>query len=137
MAGELQLLKRTLTESKIPSQVYLYHGTTKDTAVHLSKTGWKTGDSIVGANAGNPRLLYLTTTIDNARWYAEENGGDTVIRVKLNTKDLIFDPEDGNPDLFDYSIDVAIEKLMKDKNTIANFATSKPIPSKNIKIIKE
>jgi len=75
--------------------IILYHGTTEDAAASLMSGGWKPGLSVVGANQGQARLLYLTNVPENALWFAQEKGGETVLKVRVPLEYLMVDPEDG------------------------------------------
>lgn len=49
----------------------------------------------MGSQGGNPDLLYLTTTPENASWYAEEKEDGLVLEVTVPRAALRIDPEDG------------------------------------------
>jgi len=104
--------------------IVLYHGTTEDAAEALLKGGWKPGLSVVGANQGQPRLLYLTNVPENALWFAQEKGGSTVLEVRVPLDYLIVDPEDGIGD------DVADEfEKTRQWNLPACLASWRPLPA--------
>lgn len=75
----------------------LYHGTTAEDARQLLERGWfpRSGGGM-GGNAGQTRYLYLTNTPENARWFSNEKGEDTVLVVRdVPREALAVDPEDG------------------------------------------
>jgi hypothetical protein len=74
--------------------ITLYHGTCKANADHLISNGWKpTGQS--GANMGQGRYLYLSSEPEDALWFAQEKGCDSVVEVKdIPIEYLRPDPED-------------------------------------------
>ena len=77
----------------------LYHGTCEDNAAHLIQHGWQPNSGMSGGNQGQTRYLYLSTGRDDALWFAQEKGCDTVVAVRDIPLDyLIVDPEDGSED---------------------------------------
>jgi len=77
----------------------LYHGTTPEAADVLLQRGWHPRSGTRGANQGQPRFLYLTTIFEDALWFAEQKGSETVIEVvDVPTAKLMVDPEDGTSD---------------------------------------
>jgi len=78
------------------STITLYHGTCSEFAKILLANGWQPGTAISGANMGQSRYLYLTTDPDDALWFAQEKGCDTVLKVSnVPISILKVDPEDG------------------------------------------
>lgn len=76
--------------------VTLYHGTAAANAQRLLADGWKPGMAHSGSHRGQIRYLYLTTTPENALWYAHEKGAETVLEVRdVPLTFLHVDPEDG------------------------------------------
>jgi len=74
----------------------LYHGTCEENALSIVKNGWQPKSGTRGANMGQTRFLYLSTGYEDALWFANEKGCNTVLRVKNVPYDfLIVDPEDG------------------------------------------
>lgn len=74
----------------------LYHGTTPEAARLLADNGWQPNMVPAGANQGQPRYLYLTTHYEDALWFAEQKGCDTVVRLDDVPIDILaVDPEDG------------------------------------------
>ena len=82
----------------------LYHGTCEENAIHLIKNGWepripKSIRASQTANMGQARYLYLSTGYEDALWFAEQRGCNTVIELHNVPIDyLIVDPEDGVSD---------------------------------------
>ena len=78
------------------SETYtLYHGTCSDSATKLLRNGWSPNSGTIGANQGQPYYLYLTTTPENALWFAEQKGCSTILKVTVPASFLRVDPEDG------------------------------------------
>ena len=76
--------------------VILYHGTCPESAKILLTKGWQPNSGSVGANMGQSRYLYLTTELEDALWFAQEKGCDTVLKVSnVPLSILKVDPEDG------------------------------------------
>lgn len=74
----------------------LYHGTSLKSAINMVKNGWRPYSGKRTGNAGNLKYLYLTTEIEDARWFSNELGEDTVLKVSnIPIEWLIVDPEDG------------------------------------------
>lgn len=74
----------------------LYHGTCSDL---LTRTGWSPASGQSGGNGGQARYLYLTSSPEDATWFAEEKGCDIVLVVSdVPASFLIVDPEDGMTD---------------------------------------
>ena len=74
----------------------LYHGTTPEAAEALMAGGWMPGSAPQGANMGQSRYLYLSTEYDDALWFAEQKGCNTVLEVRnVPPENLAVDPEDG------------------------------------------
>jgi len=78
--------------------VTLYHGTSASSAAAMIENGWAPNSGFVGGNAGQTRYLYLTNEPENARWFANEKGEDTILKVVVPISSLIVDPEDGIED---------------------------------------
>ena len=72
----------------------LYHGTCKENADNLVENGWEPSNRI-GSNMGQGRYLYLSSEPEDALWFAQEKGCDTVVEVKdIPIEFLRPDPED-------------------------------------------
>jgi len=110
--------------------ITLFHGTTTDSARLLEQNGWVPHSFPLGNHCGNPGLLYLTTTIENAMWYAQEKGDDAVVAVEIEVSALIVDPEDGIGD----TVQEEFEKSSR-SGMPANFATRRPIPAERFAIV--
>jgi 8-oxo-dGTP pyrophosphatase MutT (NUDIX family) len=72
----------------------LFHGTCNQNAASLLERGWN-GKSPTGAHGGQSKYLYVTNEYDNALWFAQERGCNTVLKVKVKKSQLGVDPEDG------------------------------------------
>ena len=57
----------------------LYHGTCPDNAASLVQNGWTPRSGSQGGNMGQTRYLYLTTGREDALWFADQKGCDTVV----------------------------------------------------------
>ena len=80
------------------ADITLYHGTTRDSADALLASGWAPGSGTAGGNRGQRRYLYLTNHAENAMWFANANGGGTVLEISVPEECLEVDPEDGIAD---------------------------------------
>ncbi len=78
--------------------ITLYHGTCPANAKELRTNGWEPNSGVMGGNMGQKRYLYLTTDPEDAMWFANERGCDTVMKVTVPRNALIVDPEDGIAD---------------------------------------
>lgn len=77
----------------------LYHGTTPENAEILLSEGWTPSSGHGGGNCGQTRYLYLSTAYEDALWFANEKGYDTVLTlVDVPLHLLEVDPEDGTYD---------------------------------------
>jgi hypothetical protein len=86
----------------------LYHGTCSDSAEALCTEGWSPSTGRSGGNAGQRRYLYLSTGIEDARWFANEKGCDSVLAVKnVPHSSLIVDPDDGASENLDEELSQA------------------------------
>ena len=73
----------------------LYHGTSAQSADAIVAEGWQPNSGLQGGNVGQGRYLYLTNVPENALWFAEQKGDNTVLEVLVEESELIVDPEDG------------------------------------------
>lgn len=81
--------------------VTLYHGTSAESAAALCQNGWQPNSGQQSGNMGQARYLYLTTGIEDAAWFANERGCDSIVAVTVPMDYLIVDPEDGVGDTVD------------------------------------
>ena len=73
----------------------LYHGTCDSNGKNLIENGWKPMSDGYGGNMGNPNYLYLSSEPEDALWFAEEKGCNTVIEIiNIPIDYLRPDPED-------------------------------------------
>jgi hypothetical protein len=104
--------------------VTLYHGTCPENATHLVKSGWNPNFSIVGANMGQSRYLYLTTHKEDALWFSNEKGCNTVVEVRVPVSYLRVDPEDGVADTVE-------KELNNDKGIPGKVVLFKPLTAEH------
>lgn len=120
-----------IINNEIDKFITLYHGTKYDNALNLIENGWQPNMGYQGANMGQSKYLYLTTEIENALWYADENGGNTVVEVKdIPIEYLKPDPEDEAG----YTIQDLFDRI-KTTNSPANFVLFNPLNKSHFKII--
>lgn len=85
-------MAKTMTDNTIT----LYHGTTSESAGLLIQNGWHPNSFVSGSQCGQSRYLYLTTHPEDALWFANEKGSETVLELKdVPYSMLRVDPEDG------------------------------------------
>ena len=114
--------------------ITLYHGTCDSNATNLIENCWRRNLVKSGSNQGNPRYLYLSSGIEDAMWFAQEKGCNTVIEVNdIPIEYLIFDPEDGDADLYDYRISNAISKIKNGYDMPIKFALTKELDKEHFK----
>lgn len=122
--------------NELNETITLYHGTSIGNAEYIVKNGWFPRTSGSGGNMGQSKYLYITSEIGDARWFANENGDDTIMKISnINIMDLKFDPEDGDADLFDYKISNAIDKLKNGYDMPIKFVLYKPTDKSHFSII--
>jgi hypothetical protein len=64
-------------------KIKLYHGTCLDNAKSLVDNGWSPKDYI-GSNLGESKYLYFSSGIDDALWFAEQKGCNTILEITMN-----------------------------------------------------
>lgn len=117
--------------------ITLYHGTCLGNAEQLIKDGWKPYSGGVGGNMGQNKYLYVTSGIEDALWFAEEKGCNTIVEIKnIPINFLKFDPEDGCADLYDYSITTALNKLKNGYDSPIKFVITQELSAEKFKIIQ-
>lgn len=117
--------------------ITLYHGTCDMNAFNLIENGWHPNLVKSGSNQGNPMYLYLSSDKEDAKWFAEQKGCDVVLKViDIPIEYLIFDPEDGDADIYDYKISNAISKIKKGYPIPIKFALVKPLSKEHFKYIE-
>lgn len=101
----------------------LYHGTCSNNGVKLIEHGWEPKNVAYGSNMGNPNYLYLSSEPEDALWFAEEKGCNTVIQVSNIPIDYL------RPDPEDEAGFTMIELLDRIDNTSspAKFILTKPL----------
>jgi hypothetical protein len=86
----------------------LYHGTCEDDAQALLRNGWQPNTRPRGGNLGQTRYLYLSTGLEDALWFAQQKGCDTVLAVINAPLDhLQVDPEDGTGDTLEQELSLS------------------------------
>ena len=122
----LDLVNVSINESQESSPT-LYHGTSPESAQSLVTNGWQPNKHPRGGNMGDPRYLYLTTGIEDAKWFAK----GSVVEVKAPLEHLIPDPEDA-------SADTVEEELTVSKRTglPAKLALTRPLGPEHFRIVK-
>lgn len=110
--------------------ITVFHGTCEENANLLVKNGWQPNNHIKGSQQGQTRFLYVTNMIENAKWYANEKGCDSIVKILVPLSSLMVDTEDGIGDSVEEEL--SLSKLNK---TPANMVIYKPIDSKFFEII--
>jgi len=109
----------------------LYHGTCPENAEAIMKNGWEPNQVSSGGNAGQPQYLYLTNFPENAQWFANEKGCDTILEVRnIPMSYLEVDPEDGTEDT------VERELNFSEKAFPGTVVLTKPLPADHFKVFK-
>jgi hypothetical protein len=117
--------------------ITLYHGTCLGNAEQLVKDGWKPYSGTMGSNMGQSSYLYVTSEKEDALWFAEEKGCSSIVEIKdIPIVFLKFDPEDGDADLYDYSITTAINKLKNGYDSPIKFVITHELSAEKFKIIQ-
>jgi len=108
----------------------LYHGTCMDSAKLMVKNGWRPNQVLPGGNQGQPRYLYVTTFSENAEWFANERGCDTVLLLKkVPVSVLAVDPEDGIGKNVQDELDQT-----KELGLPAFLVVTRPLPARHFKV---
>lgn len=107
----------------------LYHGTNVYNANLLVKNGWYPSN-FTGSNMGNPSYLYLSSEPEDALWFANENGGETIVEVNVPIKYLKPDPEDESG----FSLDDLMNRMSR-KMLPSKFVLHHPLDSSHFKIL--
>jgi hypothetical protein len=117
-----------LVESGARDVSILYHGTCPKNAASLVRDGWTPRSGSQGGNMGQTRYLYLTTDREDALWFAQEKGCDTVVEIHdVPVDHLIVDPEDGSSDTLDNEIN-SVHGLP------GKVALTKPLPAVHFRL---
>jgi hypothetical protein len=131
LAGVKNILKEDVEES-----ITLYHGTCKENALEIIQNGWSP-KGYIGGNMGRGDILYLTSLSEDTLWFAEEKGCNCVLIVKnIPISYLIFDPEDGDPDLYNYKIENAIKRIKSGEQIPVKLALKKTLSATHIELYK-
>lgn len=126
MTNIIKLIREEL-EKQFPKTLNLYHGTCEANADILINKGWIPRECMVGANCGNSKYLYLTTEPENAMWFANENGCDSIVKLSnIPLEYLRPDPEDESG----FTMDDLLNRLIDSNyNLPANFVLTRPLDS--------
>ena len=116
--------------SKTHDSIKFYHGTCKNSADNIIRNGWKPYSGYIGSNNGQNKYLYLTTEIEDALWFAEEKGCDTIIEVIIEDYDYILPDSEEVGYTKNELIDRALNTLMPSK-----FVLYKELPKEKFKIV--
>lgn len=112
--------------------ITLYHGTCLPNAHNLIKNGWKSINKSYGGNMGNQNYLYLSSEPEDALWFAEEKGCDTIIIVKnIPVSFLRPDPEDEAG----FSMGDLLDRINNTKSP-SKFILTKELNSNHFEILK-
>lgn len=80
--------------SQFKNKITLYHGTCQENALEIINNGWKPINKY-GNNMGNPNYLYLSSDTEDALWFAQQKGCNSIVKVSnIPIKYLKPDPED-------------------------------------------
>ncbi len=108
----------------------LYHGTCPPNAAALLREGWAPRTGRRGPNGGNPAYLYVSSDPQDARWFAEQRGCDTVVEVRDVPPDALgVDPEDG----LGKTVEDEIEQARR-VNLPAKLTIRRPIPASHFRV---
>lgn len=115
----------------IKSTLTLYHGTCEQNSKKLIENGWEPINTY-GSNMGNPNYLYLSSDPEDALWFAEEKGCNTIIKINnIPIEYLRPDPED--------EAGFTMKDLLKtmDNNLLpAKFILTKSLNNKHFELYK-
>lgn len=116
--------KQFINES-VSNTITLYHGTCVENAKRLVENGWKPNSGSVGGNLGQSKYLYLSSDYEDALWFAEEKGCNSVVQINDVPLDyLIPDPEDESG----YTMSELLDRLNRSKIP-SKFALTTSLPS--------
>lgn len=106
----------------------LFHGTCEQNAESLIMNGWKPYSGFIGGNLGQTKYLYLSTGYDDALWFANEKGCNTVVElINVPLDCIIVDPEDGSSDTVE-------EELSEKCGLPGKVALIKPLSAEHFQI---
>lgn len=111
------------------NKITLYHGTCPHSATKLIKYGWKPNSGNRGNNLGNAKFLYVSTSLDDALWYANEKGCNIGLSIVVSKTDIRVDPEDGTYDTIEQELSGGRFQLP------GKFIIINPINAKQIKVV--
>lgn len=124
-----KIINNVLLEIENDQQITLYHGTCKINSQQLLKNGWKPNSSSQGSNMGQTKYLYVTTEPEDAMWFANQKGCNSIIEITTTIDNIIPDPED--------EAGYTKTELLNDKSGMARkFVIFKPISKSQIKLVR-
>lgn len=113
------------------ANINLYHGTCYENAKSLCDNGWAPRASSSGGNMGQSQYLYLSTGQEDALWFAQEKGCDTLVEVRNIPLDYLkVDPEDGTHDTLEEELDGGKYKLP------GKAVLTQPLPASHFHILR-
>lgn len=119
-------------KESVKTTLTLYHGTCYNNGAKLIDNGWKPLSGLVGGNMGNPNYLYLSSEPEDALWFAEERGCNTVVEISDIPIDYLRpDPEDEAG----YTISELFIRMDK-HNLPAKFILTKSLDSSHFSLYK-
>ena len=127
--GVIASLADAVVAKTAAESVTLYHGTCEDSANSLVKNGWSPNSGGIGGNVGQSKYLYLTTEPEDALWFAEEKGCDSIVQVHAPLDALLVDPEDGTGKTVE-------EEIHNSLGLPGKVVLTKPLPAQNFRIRK-
>lgn len=128
---DVDLLEET-KPVKTGTTITMFHGTSEASGLNLMANGWQPNKWNQGGNLGQMKYLYLTTDSEDAKWFANEKGENTIVKVKhIPLTDLIVDPEDGTGN----SVAEELESSRR-LGLPAKLALTKPLTKDHFEILK-
>jgi len=116
-----------------PKTITVYHGTCASNANQLIKNGWKPNLHESGANQGNSKYLYVSSMAEDALWFAENAGCNTIVKIEnVPVSNLLPDPEDESG----YTINDLLQRI--DKGIMpAKFILHQPLEASYFSVYKK
>lgn len=110
----------------------LYHGTCPENLDNLLKNGWLPRTTGVGGNMGQPKYLYVSSDPEDALWFSQEKGCNTVIKISnVPISYLKPDPEDESG----FTMGELLFRI-KNSNSPSKFVITQPIEKKYFSIFR-
>jgi len=103
----------------------------KKNAEYLLLNGWQPRSGEYGSNMGQSKYLYVTTGAEDALWYAEEKGCNTILIIEnLPLEYLKPDPEDEAG----YTMKELLNTIIEKPNFPRKFVIIKPLDKHYFKL---